>query len=460
MRILPKTIFGRLLMLLTVSLVVSQIIITFVFLHDRQDIIHKNRWHLIANKVANTVELFNRLEEEQHPLLLKTINSPGIKARFIPANKIIRPHISPPHNNTAKRLYSMLKNSIGEKSEIRVRHKILKPPPKENRLRGNNRWRKNRGTANGFIIQIQINNGKWLEIKSRSLYRDNNPWPLKLVIASAIVLVFILIASFIFARFITKPLVILGNAAEKFGKSITTTPIEEKGTAEIANTAAAFNKMQRNLQTYISDRNRILSAVSHDLKTPITRMRLRTEMLDNEKITEKFIYDLDEMNSMINGTLEFMRGESAKEAPCEIDFSGFIETIGNDWIEMGKNLKTDCPPNITTKTKPLSIKRAINNLINNAFRYSESVSMLISVNEEIITIKICDKGPGIREEMLEKVFDPFEQLDSSRNKNNGGHGLGLSIARNIIRANAGELKLYNAKEGGLCAEINIPIQQI
>jgi signal transduction histidine kinase len=225
---------------------------------------------------------------------------------------------------------------------------------------------------------------------------------------------------------------------------------------EVAETARAFNTMQRRIGRFVEDRARMLAAVSHDLKTPITRLRLRADLLDDEELGEKIRRDLDEMQAMVQETLDFMRGTDSQETTHPIDLMALLESLIEDAGEAGQGVRLTGRIEQPYPGRPLALKRCIGNLLGNALRYGGEVEVLVQDSAQSVTLRIADRGPGIPPDTIDKVFEPFFRLEGSRGRDSGGTGLGLGIARNIARAHGGDLVLGNRPQGGLVAELKLP----
>ena len=266
----------------------------------------------------------------------------------------------------------------------------------------------------------------------------------------------VIVLSLVAVRWITGPLSVLATAAEKLGEDIDRPPIPEEGPTEVRRAAKAFNTMQQRLSRFLSDRNRILTAMSHDLKTPVTRMRLRTEMLEDEALRTKFARDLEEMESMVGQTLEFMRDTSAAEPLQGVDLMALLESLHADYAEAGKPVEIKGRIARPFSGRPLALRRCLTNLVENAIRYGERATIEVQDGESEIVIRILDEGPGIPEPELERAFEPFYRGEASRSRETGGTGLGLGIARNIARTHGGELALRNRAGRGLEAVLSLP----
>jgi len=254
---------------------------------------------------------------------------------------------------------------------------------------------------------------------------------------------------------VTGPLSSLATAADKLGADINRPPLTETGPSEAQRAARAFNSMQRRLSRFIADRTRIFTAMSHDLKTPITRLRLRAEMLDDEALRAKFAKDLEDMESMVTQTLDFMRDANAQEAVQRVDVMALLESLQTDYQDTGHRVEIEGSVAQPYPGRPLALRRCLTNLVDNAIRYGGSAAVKVEDAAEHLTIRVVDDGPGIAEQELEQAFEPFFRAEASRSRETGGTGLGLGIARNIARAHGGDLVLRNRAEGGLEAILTL-----
>jgi signal transduction histidine kinase len=233
----------------------------------------------------------------------------------------------------------------------------------------------------------------------------------------------------------TKPLSRLSEAADRFGADVHASPVAETGPREVKHAAAAFNRMQRRLRQFITDRTRMLAAISHDLRTPLTRMRLRAEMMEEGEQRTKILTDLQEMEDMVGATLAFARDENADEP-------------GRPSLTTAESL--------TVQMRPRTFKRAIVNIIDNAVRYGGGAEIDVGRDRDEVVIRIADHGPGIPESERENVLRPFYRCEGSRSRDTGGIGLGLSIASDTISAHGGKMALSETSGGGLTVEVRLP----
>ncbi|MQP65265.1 HAMP domain-containing protein [Niveispirillum sp. SYP-B3756] len=258
--------------------------------------------------------------------------------------------------------------------------------------------------------------------------------------------------------FTTRPLRRFAAAANRLGVDMNAPSLDEAGPREVRLAAAAFNKMQRRLRAFVEDRTRMLAAVSHDLRTPLTRMRLRAEFIDDDSVREKMLDDLGEMEAMIGSTLAFARDEAAQEDIQPLELNAMLERLVEDMRDGGKPASmTHSPFPVPIMGRRMALRRAIANLLENAVKYGQRADIAIAVTGENVTVTIDDDGPGIPETEFDNVFRPFFRLEGSRSRDTGGTGLGLSVANDIIRAHGGEIGLANRPEGGLRVTVVLPM---
>lgn len=260
-------------------------------------------------------------------------------------------------------------------------------------------------------------------------------------------------------RSATVPLSVFASAAERLGVDVNAAPLDDSGPTEVNRAARAFNTMQTRLQRFIQDRTQMLAAISHDLRTPITRLRLRAEFVDDDSQREKMLTDLNEMEAMISATLVFARDDAANETANEVDAAAIIAAVCADQLVAGRDVTYTGPDSLELLARPLAFKRAINNFIDNAVKYGGRARVTVEQHRADVSIHIDDDGPGIPAADMERVFAPFIRLERSRSRQTGGTGLGMTIGRNAIRSMGGDVYLQNRAEGGLRVTITLPIAE-
>ena len=465
MRLLPKSLFGRLVLVLLSGLVLAQLLTAFILLRDRGQALYDTVRQNLIVRTTGIVRLLDPLTPAERRRLLPLLSGSDLQV------SLSRQPLPLEDAKAESRLASevvrhQLAARMPDKSNIRVSVEgttMQSPMPgMHRRMMGgpplSGPWAYAHGVhtmARFFRIQIELTDGTWVRFE-RGLPEELFDWPVTLLIALSVLLLSVILLSLFAVHSITRPLRDLRRAAEGLGKDIHQTPLQASGPSEVLETARAFNTMQQRLKNYIEDRAEILAAVSHDLKTPLTRIRLRADLMDDDELREKTQKDLEEMESMVTATLDFMRGTETGETSQRIDLMALLESVQQDAQEAGKAVSIEGRVVSPYTGKPLALKRCLVNLVENAVRYGESCEIKIEERDRNLVIDLCDRGPGIPEEMLEKVFDPFVRVEGSRAQHTGGSGLGLGIARNIARAHGGELTLSNRPDGGLCARLLLP----
>lgn len=257
----------------------------------------------------------------------------------------------------------------------------------------------------------------------------------------------------VLARLLGGPLRRLADAADRVGRE-DTTPVAEEGPREVRRVAAAFNAMQARLLDQVHERIQALAAVSHDLRTPIARLRLRAANIRNRDLRDAISHDLDEMEAFMRSLLDFLRGADPEEERL-IDLASLIITIVHDAQDMGGDVAYTGPVSLEMATKPLKLQRAITNLVQNALRHAGQAEVHLSRGGERVRLVVEDRGPGIPPDQLDAVFEPFRRLESSRNRETGGAGLGLAIVKRSISRLGGTVRLENRDGGGLRATVSL-----
>ncbi|BCU75593.1 ATP-binding protein [Luteolibacter sp. LG18] len=307
---------------------------------------------------------------------------------------------------------------------------------------------------NGFGLATEVQPGQWLN----AVFAKAEPATLSsryyvMLGVAALVLSGIAILA---ARRVGRPLRHLTVAAERLGRGEEVPPVPEAGADDIRHTAEAFNRMQSRLRRFVEDRTRMIAAISHDLRTPITSLRLRAEFIADAETREPMIATLDEMQAMTEATLAFSKGEATTEAARDIDLSALLASLCDDLAAMGQDVEFSEEARMPFRCRPDSLRRALRNVIENAVRYGERARVTMQRTSTGLQMLVEDDGPGIPEADMERVFAPFVRLETSRSRDTGGVGLGLAIARSIVRSHGGDITLANREDGGLQVRLVLP----
>ena len=304
-----------------------------------------------------------------------------------------------------------------------------------------------------FVVSLQLMDGSWLNFAFASVETlPLSTWPLMAGLVATILIVLSL--GVVAARVLTRPITRLAMAADALARGGAPSDVPETGFFEVRRAARAFNDMRRAIKRMIEDRTLMVAAISHDLRTPITRLRLRAEFVDDREQQKKMLDDLDQMEAIINSTLGFTREESDPEPLALLDLRGLLA----DSVHAHKGATMAASPSDKSEIrgKKVALRRCFDNLIANAIRYGHRARIALDRAGSRIRVTIEDDGPGIPEARIEEVFRPFVRLEPSRNRDSGGTGLGLTIARSIVLAHGGTIRLANRPEGGLSVVVELP----
>ena len=306
----------------------------------------------------------------------------------------------------------------------------------------------------GAAIAIQLNNDLLIiSVHKDRLYNESAFVFLLWMFFASLVL---LLLSYLFMKGQIRPLKRLAIIAETFGRGLDAPELKGSGSLEIRQTTNAFNQMRTRIKRFIKQRTDMLAGVSHDLRTPLTRMKLQLSLMKDDDAKKELEYDIKEMTAMLNSYVSFVRGETP-ETIENIQLNNLIKNLCQNLDREKYEITETYSRKIDTSGRPLQIKRAIQNILDNARRYASKIQIDVSANNDECFISISDNGPGIPEKNYEDVFKPFFTLDPSRNKMKGESGLGMTISRDIIRSHGGDIKLSPSSIGGLKTVINLPI---
>lgn len=307
-----------------------------------------------------------------------------------------------------------------------------------------------------YALLVQLADRSWLMFSapSRSWGLDDGARSLIVVL---LVLISTALVTLVATRRLARPLQHFTQGARRFGADFRAPPIEPVGPHEIRQAILAFNSMQAQLRHFIQDRTQMLAAISHDLRAPLTRLRLRGEFIEDVDQQQKLFRDVDEMQAMINTALEFFRDDARLEQATQLDLAELLQTLIDDYRDQAIDLTFRGPPRLVYFGRPLGLKRVMTNLMDNAIHYGTAPEIELQQKNGEVVVRVLDRGPGIPVEHREQVFLPFYRLEGSRNKSTGGVGLGLSTARAIVLEHGGNLTLAERQGGGLEAVVVLPV---
>lgn len=330
---------------------------------------------------------------------------------------------------------------------------LLQGPPRSMEAYEPSDWPDGNGH---YALLVQLADRSWLmfSASSRSWGLDDGARSLIVVL---LVLISTALVTLIATRRLARPLQHFALGARRFGADFRAPPIEPMGPHELRQAILAFNSMQAQLRHFIQDRTQMLAAISHDLRAPLTRLRLRGEFIEDADQQQRLFRDVDEMQAMINTALEFFRDDARLEQATQLDLAELLQTLIDDYRDQSIDLTFHGPPRLVYFGRPLGLKRVMTNLMDNAIHYGVAPEVELQQRSGEVVIRVLDRGPGIAAEYREQVFLPFYRLEGSRNKSTGGVGLGLSTARAIVLEHGGTLTLTERQDGGLEAVVVLPV---
>ncbi|OUS06279.1 two-component sensor histidine kinase [Rhodobacterales bacterium 52_120_T64] len=456
--LIPKSLRGQLVLMILATFVVVQGFSLWLFIDERRLAVRAALEQEAGGRAANLVRLLEAAPQELHPEILRSADSPLV--RFAMASSASVDHADHDDNGS---VILQIQRLLDENNAREIRaelHRVGPPqaiseiPPEMRQMHANMM-----GTdlaSVELLISIALQDGNWLNVSTR-FHRPPIQWPWVSVFSFGLATLIIMSIVWIALSRLTGPLRKLADSAESLGRGETVPELSEQGPEELRLLTMAFNNMQARLTRFVSERTRMLAALGHDLRSPLTAMRVRSEMVEDTETRERLIAIIAEMQEMVDSTLSFARGMVTSEESRSVDMYEFLDELIADLVAVGGAVKLDAQPGMNVRIKPVAMRRAIRNVIENAIRYGQQADVKAEIAENVVRIVISDIGEGIPEADLERVFDPFVRIEKSRSLETGGTGLGLSIARTVIHAHGGEIKLSNNPQGGLKVEVVIPV---
>jgi signal transduction histidine kinase len=424
-----RGISGQIAALVVASIVAIHLILTAIFLIHRPDQPDPSidRGH---NQLAAVAQLLGTAPAAERPRLLADIARafPQIEIEALPPESVVAGDAD---NSELRGLHRRLGNSYRifplPKSEVTNRVGIALP--------------------DGAMISAKL-------LQQRPFWQG--PWVLTLMFAVVSVTLLTLWAT----RALTAPLSSFARAAEDFSLNGAAAPLPERGPEEIRSVAKALNRLRERITTLIDDRTKMLAAISHDLRTPITRMRLRAEFIEDDAHRSRMLLDLEQMRSMLEAVLSFLRNDRKLESMTLVDIASTLQLVTDQFADMGHKVAYDGPEHAMATVRPDDLHRSVTNLVENAVRYGAEATIRLRVSPDTATIEVEDDGPGISDARKEVMLEPFVRGDDARNMDEpAGFGLGLSIARTIAIAHHGALSLNDRQPHGLIVRIQLPVRQ-
>jgi len=477
MRFWPKSLAGQLMATLVLALFVAQIVAIVLFANERARAVRTAYRENVVGRAAALVRLLEDTPPSMHQRILAAASSQLV--RFSLSTEPVLPQDAGDlRTRRLARDIAAALNIQPERLRVALTPETFDPGQPFGPRHMNMPMMREMGNGNidpmtghppipggplrlrqvrWIAFSIAMPGGEWLNGVTGPPPLPP-PFGLSFVVSLVLSATAVSLAGLVVARRITRPMRRLTLAADKLGRGENVEPLPERGPEEVVRGTRAFNEMHARLDRFIRDRTQMLAAISHDLRTPITSLRLRAELVDDEEARGKLIETLDEMQRMVEATLAFIRAEGRGEETREVDLTALVDSLADDLGELDHKVTVEAGERIVVRCRPVGVRRALRNVIENAVAYGGAAQIKLEAGADQARILVEDHGPGLPQEDLERVFEPFVRGEASRSRETGGIGLGLAIARTILRGHGGDITLQNRAEGGLRAILTLPLR--
>jgi signal transduction histidine kinase len=475
--LLPKSLFGQTLLILLVGLIVSHAAGSWIYSLDREQAVRAVGGFAVAERITNLTRLVEEAPREWRERIVAALSDQTFHVSLSAQPPAMTPVDDDAQVAEAIKDYLAAQLSLEATRQPRVfasratgsafggwppmmtKMMMMGPGPMK---MGPGPMMRDFGAFGAFggsrdlQVAVPLSDGQWLSFAT-ALPRGGPAFSRQFLVSMGFMAIIIVAVSAWVVRRVAAPLASLSAAAERLGNDLNAPQVPEAGTVETRQASRAFNTMQARLRSLIENRTRMLAAISHDLRTPLTLLRLRAESVENTAEREKMLATIAEMDSMVAATLQFARDEATAEPGRRTDATALLASVVDDMADAGIPVAMEPASPIVCKCQPAALKRALTNLLDNAVKYGKRARAAIRSTPQAIEITIDDQGPGIPEDDLARVFQPFYRVEGSRNRETAGIGLGLAITLSVVQAHGGQLTLSNRPEGGLRACIMLPI---
>lgn len=433
-RYFPKSLYARILLIVILPIFITQSVVTYIFFARHWDLVTANLSENVAGQIALVTRLYRdaQTDAERETIVNMALNDLDIRVRYAPQMDI------PTDNQLAPF------NVYNATLDRRLRRALEWPY-----------WMNTQSWPNDVEVRVQLDDGAIIFFAQRDrVFATTGPIFLFWLIATSVLLG---ATAIIFMRNQVRSILRLANAAEAFGRGRDSPDYRPTGATEVRKAGYAFIAMRERIKRHLEQRTAMLAGVSHDLRTPLTRIKLALAMQPENEEISALKNDVAEMEKMVEAYLDFARTEAADEDPAPFRIGELISEIAGNVERAGRSIATDVPANISLTARRSALKRAVGNLVNNGLRYADQVWISARRTDRHVEIMVDDDGPGIEPENYDEVFKPFIRLDEARNQNESGVGMGLTIVRDVARAHGGDVTLGKSEQGGLRAVIRLPV---
>lgn len=461
-RLLPRSLFGQTLLILLAGLIISHALGSWIYTADREQAVRAVGGFAAAQRIANLTRLIRDAPVEWRQRIVAASSDQTFRVSL--STQLPQDAAALPDSTAAEAIRDFLIEQMpavnGREPRVTVSAPGVSasdwPPMMHHRpmMHGPGHFPPFGGFRD-LQVAMPLADGQWLSFAT--VVPDSGPgFSRQFLVSMAIMALFMLGISIWAARRVTAPLASLALAADRLGRDVAASPLPETGSVETRQASRAFNLMQVRLRSLIQNRTHLLGAISHDLRTPLTLLRLRAENVEDESERSKMLATIAEMDSMIEAALNFARDQAAVEPRVPTDLTALLQSITDDMTDAGRPVTMAPAQPVIHECRPNALRRALVNLMDNAVKYGKAAHAAISATSTAIEITIDDEGPGIPETELRRVLEPFYRVETSRSRETGGVGLGLAIALSAVQAQGGELVLANRPAGGLRALVRLP----
>ncbi len=429
-RWLPRTLFARVTLIIVVGLAFAQVLAFASIQYERGLALRALMMTGVELDIASSVAILNRLPAAERAAWLERLERPNYRFTLAGHVEGTPPQAAPLREFTDAIVLALRPFKVTQLAQLASARETV-------------------------MLQVRLDDGSDLFVRARRVPMPVSGW---VVWALLLQLAVLAACAWLAVRLVTRPLAELAAAADQLGPDLRRVTLHGGGPTEVARAAQAFNAMQRRIAGYMDERVEILAAISHDLQTPITRMRLRTDLMEGHEERDKLRHDLDAMQHLVREGLTYARSlHGEAEASRRLDVGALLESLVADYQDTGQNVRLEGEAGAPLATRPQALRRILTNLIDNAVKFGGDALVHVAVSQHRLLIAVIDHGPGIPPDQLDAVLKPFYRVENSRNRSTGGTGLGLAIAHQLAMAMGAELSLHNRPEGGLEARLVLPL---
>lgn len=452
-RFLPRSLAGQMALLIGGALLIAQICNFGLLLNERQRLSLARNEGPGLSRFVNTAADYAQADGGQKPRVLRDASRRGARYSIDPRPTVAADAERRP--STEERLRSELAAAELPVRDVRARIAWIGWGDRADRASRDERSPAPARRLEMMFLSVQLENGQWLN--ARVMLPPRDPLLTARLVLSTVVLYFLVLGAALFAaRRLSRPLRDLTRAAEQFGGRTVPETVQPRGPQDLRQAIEAFNAMNHRVVALLDEKDRMLGALGHDLRTPLASMRIRAETMEPEEERERLIASIEEMTATLEEILVFARSGRAREQARETDVAALAAAVCDDYADMGHDVEAMPADRLVLPVQPNLLRRAVRNLIDNAIKYAGSARVELRHTPGSVEITVLDNGPGLPPEELKRVLEPFYRVDSSRNRETGGTGLGLAIAKAVAESHGGSLHLANRQEGGLAATLRLP----